>query len=377
MRILYIHTASVIGGGNKVLLTLFEGLDRSRFEPISIIPEPGPLEQQLRRLEVPYVILDLRPNARSKLSLMATIGRLMMISLRYRIDVVHANDPLSYRASSIGIRDGRVAQICHIHHPGQTPTSLQWALKRPPRLILTPSQFMKRSLARCLGDMNLIPIEDVWNPIDVDWFRPVADVAGLRASIGLEPSKKHVSILATISLHKGHQCFLRMASLILRRYPDTSFHIVGRAQAGHEGYLESLRCQARELGIAESVRFWGFVQDDIARDLLCASDLFVLPSREEGFGLSVAEAQACRVPVLTSAIDPLNEVVDDGRTGYLIGAGDHVGFAARAIKLLGSDDLRRRMALAGRDWVLAHFSRRAYCDRLQSIYEKCQCDARR
>jgi L-malate glycosyltransferase len=370
VTILYIHSASVIGGANQVLLSLLDGLDRSRFNPVSIIPERGPLERELRRIEVPYVVLDLRPNGRPKVALLWAICRLMMICLKYRVDVVHANDPRSYRISSIGVRHPRVARLCHIHHPGETADSLRWALKRRPRLILTPSRFMKRSLLGSLVGVAGIPVEDVWNPIDLDWFRPATDVAALRASIGINPSGKHISILATLAPHKGHMCFLRMAELITKRFGDAEFHIVGRAQAGHEEYPELLQRHARELGIADRIRFWGFVDGGLARDLLCASDLFVLPTREEGFCLSVAEAQACQVPVLTSAIQPLDEVVDEGRTGYLTRPDDYLGFAARAIELLESEDLRRSMALAGRAWVLSRFSRQVYVDKVQNLYAK-------
>ena len=96
MKILYIHTSSFIGGGNQVLLATMEKLDRSRFQPVSIIPEPGPLEEEFRRLEVPSSILDLRMNSLSKASLAGSIASLMAICVGYGVDIVHANDPLSY-----------------------------------------------------------------------------------------------------------------------------------------------------------------------------------------------------------------------------------------------------------------------------------------
>jgi glycosyltransferase involved in cell wall biosynthesis len=98
------------------------------------------------------------------------------------------------------------------------------------------------------------------------------------------------------------------------------------------------------------------------------SDLFVLPSREEGFGLSIAEAQACQVPILSSAIRPLDEVVDEGRTGYLIPPTDHEQFAARAIQLLDNELIRRRMGEAGRKWVVNRFSAAAFVQRVTQLY---------
>ncbi len=133
-------------------------------------------------------------------------------------------------------------------------------------------------------------------------------------------------------------------------------------------YAASLRHLAAELGIAERIRFWDFIEDKLAHDLLQASDLFLLPTREEGFGLSIAEAQACQVPVLTSAIPPIDEVVNDGRTGYLLDPEDHVSFAQKTIELLGSAEARSKMGLAGRRWVVERFGHRSYIDRVESLY---------
>jgi glycosyltransferase involved in cell wall biosynthesis len=104
-----------------------------------------------------------------------------------------------------------------------------------------------------------------------------------------------VNITAALTPHKGHVCFLRMARQVLNHIPGTTFHIVGSVQSGEAGYAEQLHGLAADLGIANRVTFWGFLSDPMARDLLRASDVFVLPTREEGFGLSVAEAQAARL----------------------------------------------------------------------------------
>jgi glycosyltransferase involved in cell wall biosynthesis len=360
----------LIGGANKVLLSIFERLPRSRFQPFSVIPEPGPLEDELRSRDVRYLVLDLRPKWETLLSLLSKVLRLSAWCLGAHIDLLHANDPHTYRAASIASRICRIPRICHIHHPGQTRESLAWAYRIPPRLTITPSLFMKRQLEPCFISLSHTRLEAVWNPINTDWFRPCEDVHALKVRLGLDPDGNNVCIMAALTPHKGHVCFLRAAQLILRHFPRTSFHIVGGARAGSEDYVNSLHRLARELGIAERIHFWGFVKDELARDLLCASDLLMLPTREEGFGLSVAEAQACQVPVLTSLLSPLDEVVDDGRTGYLIPPDEYEQFAKRAIELLGNAQARKAVGKSGRDWVLQRFSNLAYIQRIMSLYDE-------
>jgi L-malate glycosyltransferase len=281
--------------------------------------------------------------------------------------VIHANDPFVYRIGSLAAGLCRIPAVCHIHHPGQTSQSLRWSFRRRPRLVLTPSLFMKDQIAKCIAGQQ-IPLEGLWNQIDTDWFRPSDDVKALRARLGLSLDHKHVCIIGALTPHKGHECFLKMASLILKDIPLTSFHIVGGESPAHKGYKASLVRLADSLGISKQVNFCGFVPDELARDLLCASDLFVLPTREEGFGLSIAEAQACHVPVLSTDMPPLDEVVDKGRTGFLLDANDHQAFASRGIDLLKDEAARTRMAQAGRDWVVQRFSRKTHMHRITSLY---------
>jgi glycosyltransferase involved in cell wall biosynthesis len=231
---------------------------------------------------------------------------------------------------------------------------------------------MKRQLAACLGGFHRTRLETVWNQVNTDWFQPSPDTRALKVRLGLDPDGHDISITAALAPHKGHVCFLRAAQLILRQFPCTNFHIIGSAKAGSSEHAKELHRLADELGIAQRVRFWGFVKDEVARDLLAASDLFILPTTEEGFGLSIAEAQACQVPVLTSLIPPLDEVVDNGRTGHLIPPGDHEQFARLASDLLGNPEHRKAMGAAARSWVLARFSNQAHIQHITSLYDEVQ-----
>jgi glycosyltransferase involved in cell wall biosynthesis len=360
----------MIGGGNKVLLSLFENIDRSRFRPVSVIPSAGPLEQYLDDREVPHFIADLRPSGRGRMATLSDAAQLAFQCRKRGIQLVHANDPVTYRITSMAAALCGAARVCHIHHPSLDPTSLAWSFKRPPQLVLTPSDFMRRQVLDCLVRDSGTRVETAWNPIDADWFQPAADKGSLRSELGLAPSEHHVNITAALTPHKGHVCFLHMARAVLERVPETTFHIVGSARSGDASHAERLHSLSADLGISHRVRFWGFLPDPMVRDLMRASDVFVLPTREEGFGLSVAEAQACEVPVVTSAIEPLDEVVDAGKTGYLVGPDDVSAFAAHTIGLLEHQDERMAMGQAGRRWVVARFGKQACAASIELFYDE-------
>lgn len=368
VTILYSHASSLVGGGNKVLLRIIEGLDRRRFEPFSVIPDAGPMEDELRQRSVPCFVLDLRATGQTMPRQALSIAQLALRSLRLRPQLIHANETL-YRSTSLGMPGAK--RICHIHHPGSTAKGLRWLFRRIPDLVVTPSEFVKQEVLSCAAECGIsIRVEAVHNPIDVDWFRPPPDRGALLTRLDLDPGERHVSILGALAPHKGHGCFLRMARRIVEEIPETRFHIVGGDMGRDGSHRRRLEQLAEELDIAGRVQFWGYVDDHVARDILAASDLFVLPTTEEGFGLVVAEAQACQVPVLTSAIRPLDEVVDDGRTGYLIEPGDDFAFARRAVELLRSESARRAMGAAGRAWVDEHFSLESYVGRLMALYDE-------
>ncbi|MHB8974343.1 MAG: glycosyltransferase family 4 protein [Pirellulaceae bacterium] len=366
--VLYAHASSLVGGGNKVLLSLMEGLDRKEFTPISVIPEPGPLQDDLRRLDVPYWVVDLRAGRLSRVAQAVAASRLVVRRFGAGLGVLHANEQ-PYRTAAFASLG--MARVCHVHHPGSSPGGLKWLFKQRPHLVLTPSQFVRDEVLACLAGAGIeTRVEVAWNPIDLDWFQPLRARTAVRARLGMELDRQHISILGALTPHKGHQCFLRMARVILNQCPMTSFHIVGNAMGREATYTESLRQLAGDLEISDRVRFWGFTEDEVARDILAASDIFVLPTAEEGFGLVLAEAQACEVPVLSTAIRPLDEVVDDGRTGYLLRLNEHEAFAQRAIELLQSAELRQAMGAAGRQWVQSRFSRAGYVASIMSLYRQ-------
>lgn len=102
----------------------------------------------------------------------------------------------------------------------------------------------------------------------------------------------------------------------------------------------------RELGTCEHVRFLG--KQDNVEDILSLSDIFMMPSASETFGLAALEAMSCGVPVISSDVGGLPELNRDGETGYVCKLGDVDAMADRAIAILSNDDLLERMRLGAR-----------------------------
>ena len=136
--------------------------------------------------------------------------------------------------------------------------------------------------------------------------------------------------------------------------------------AGDGEMLPDLKALSKRLGVEDRVHWLGNVSDP--RTLLQASDIFVLASVGEAFGLVLAEAMACGVPVVGSRSGSLSEVVEEECTGLLVPPRDAVAFAD-AIDLMSRDAPRRRqMALRAVDRVRTHFSLELTVARTLDIY---------
>jgi glycosyltransferase involved in cell wall biosynthesis len=161
---------------------------------------------------------------------------------------------------------------------------------------------------------------------------------------------------------KGHIVLLRAFAAARRRIPDLQLHIAGR------GPLEpALRALAIELELEDSIRFLGYVTP-VQRAIEDAA-IVVVPSMGEGFGMVALEAMERARPVIAAEIGGLGELVQDGRTGFLVPPGEAEPLRD-AIVALGSD-LARAAAMGeeGRRRALARFLQDFCTDRTELLYE--------
>ena len=146
--------------------------------------------------------------------------------------------------------------------------------------------------------------------------------------------------------------------MLRREGRDVRLEVAGSAFRGYEWYVAELEQRANEPDLREAVTFHGYVSP--ARTVIDRADVVVAPSWRESFGNAAVETLLARRPLVAAATQGLVEVVDDGRTGLLVPAGDAAGFARAVAKLLDDPEQSARMARAGRADALDRFSTRRY-----------------
>jgi len=126
--------------------------------------------------------------------------------------------------------------------------------------------------------------------------------------------------------------------------------------------------RAADLGLNDDVLFLG--RHGSVEELLACTDLFLLPSQSESFGLAALEAMACGAPVVASNAGGLPDVIEDGVSGFLFPVGEIDAMAEAGMRILSDDAMRKAMSAAGRKIAVDRFSKDAIVPRYEALYER-------
>ncbi len=170
--------------------------------------------------------------------------------------------------------------------------------------------------------------------------RTLERTAHARAMLGADPADRLLLAVARQEYPKGLDVLLRAFPLVRAEVPGARLIV-----AGQEGnHTTTLHAIVAELGLKDRVTFLGR-RSDVA-DLLCAADLFVLPTRREGFPGAVLEAMALEVPIVSTAIPAVEEAVRAGEHALLVPPDDPAALAAAAVESLTSPRASQQRAQA-------------------------------
>ena len=219
------------------------------------------------------------------------------------------------------------------------------------KLIISPSQMIKKEL---LDHGVKTPIEVISNGMDLSRFTGQVKTAPASA-----PRLLHVG---RISYEKNCEVVLRAFQTIRKQKPDATLDVYGDGPA-----LDSLKIEARTLGIAGSVDFKGFVDRNQLPDIYPRYDLFLTASTMETQGLVVLEAISCGVPCVGVDAFALPELIEHERNGYIVKSFDHAAMAERALEILDHPELFRMFSEAGLKLSRSHDIEKC-ADRLEAAY---------
>ena len=235
----------------------------------------------------------------------------------------------------------------------------RWLYQTATRRIVTTGERLREQLIR---DNRFRPqtIVSVPTGIDLARFAP-ADRAQAKARLGLDPAQVCIGIVATLRSWKGHRYLVEAFAGLEEK--NARLLIVGDGPG-----RDNLREQVARLGLEARVLMPGN-QSDVA-PWLQALDVFALPSyANEGVPQALMQAMAAGVPVISTPVGSIGELVRHEKTGLIVPAQDAAALGAAIERLLAGPALGERLAQAARAWVSSRCSRERMLDSMEAVFQ--------
>jgi glycosyltransferase involved in cell wall biosynthesis len=236
-----------------------------------------------------------------------------------------------------------------------------WLMQRHLPPVITISDNTRQRLVR--GGLKQKNISVLYNGIDIDQWSLCNTKPVLREELNLTKGDLLIGTVARITYDKDLPTFYEVARRVAARLPNTRFVIVGD---GYGSELEQAKNEVADLGLEKIVCFTG--HRTYLKNIYSSFDLFLMTSRTEGLPNTVLEAMALEVPVVSTAVGGVPEVVIPGKTGILCPVGDAGSLANTLCALLQQKQQRLKMAKESRKRIenTFNFSNRVHL--LEEMY---------
>ncbi len=355
-----------LGGLERLVLALARN-GRQRGDRISVvcIDQPGRLADDARALGADVHSLDLAGDRGQ------ATARAAGLFERLRPDVLHTHQigALWHLGRAARMRDGMV--VVHTEHSDhatlasrltdQWKNRLWW--RRAGRLS---HRFccVSEDIARSVRRWHTVPaakVSVVDNGVDTALFADRSQRTPVRASLGFSPGDVVIGTVGRLNEVKRQDLLLRGFARIAAAWPQARLLLVG--DGPERPHLQAL---AQTLDLAGRISFAGYQTQ--TEHFLAAMDVFALSSRHEGLPLALLEAWSAGLPVVSSSVGGIPQVVRHGHNGLLFDNGDEAGLAALLAHLLDDPAAAANLAAAGRDTVMASYSLERTADRYDAHY---------
>jgi glycosyltransferase involved in cell wall biosynthesis len=350
-KILFLDQSGKPGGAELCLIDLVEPYKDSSLVGLF---EDGPFKSLLEQQQISVRVLGQQAIQVRKESsflqslsalrpLLSLVGRVAQLSRSY--DLIYANTQKALVVGALASWLSRRPLVYHLHdilsadHFSLANRRLAVMLaNRFASLVVANSQATQSAFVAAGGRSHLTEV--VYNGFKTDLYRNCAlNRAEIRQQLGLD-GRFAIGHFSRLAPWKGQHILLEA---LTRSSERVTAILVGDALFGEEDYARQLHRQVTELGLEQRVKFLGFRSDVIP--LMGACDLIVHTSTApEPFGRVIVEAMLCRRPVIAAQSGGALELVEDGKTGWLVPPGDPVKLAESIANCQQQPELRLEIA---------------------------------
>ena len=348
LRTLFLVTSMPVGGAEVLLVNLIRRLNRQRIEPeLCCLKELGPLGEEMAS-EIPT-----HHNLIGGKYDVAVLWRLVRLMRKRKIDAivtVGAGDKMFW--GRLAARLAGVPVICSALHSTGWPDGVG-KLNR----FLTPITDAFIGVARPHGQHLIenehFPAERVHvipNGVDTNRFQPNPDAAArLRHELNIPGDAPVCGIVAALRPEKNHELFVETAALVHKKLPSSHFVIVGD---GPE--RDKIAAAIANFKLKDHVHLLGSRSD--IPEVLSMLDAFMLTSHNEANPVSILEAMAVGLPVVSTNVGSISESVEQGVTGFLATPGSALELADGLLTVFDDKELAARFSAQARQRVVTNWS---------------------
>ena len=192
------------------------------------------------------------------------------------------------------------------------------------------------------------------------------DIEGFRTRFGLEGISPLIVDVGSVKEVKGYDVLARTAEIVCRRYPKAMFIVAGAVP--ELAYLRKLQGLIDKLGLSKNFRFMGKLEDPFP--LLQISDIFCHLSSTDGLSNALLEAMMAKLPCVITRVGGNPEVVEEGKSGFIVESGDFKLAAQRLITLLENPQKAQQLGERGRQIIETNFTAQTMVDDLTQLYDE-------
>ena len=238
-------------------------------------------------------------------------------------------------------------------------------LKRSNRLIAV-SDFTRRELLQYYK-VQADKIRVIHNGVDTRKFQPATDKRKAKQELGFNPDDIAVLSVGRLYARKGLFTLIESMPAVVRSFPRAKFIISGKGQSNE---MKKLVAHAQKLGVIDNIVFTGYYPDRKLPRLYQAADVFAFSTFYENLPFAVLEALSTGLPVVTTNVGGIPEMIDDGKNGFLVQPFNSRELSDRILYFLEHPNAASEMASLARKIILERFDWRLIVTKVLRVYDE-------
>ena len=359
------------GGAETVALSIVENLDRSRFLPLIVFLEDGPLVKQVLQTGTFATVMD-SGRVRSVITGVGAVNSMVRLIRDHDIRLVHSHNAKAHIYGGLAAFATRIPSLYHLHgvpRPSLSRDGLVSALSVaiPARVTLACSHFVEKEFRyRWNSKRQIVVVHNGVSPKQS--ILPAG--SSIRREFGIPDNAPLIVMATRLQRWKGVHVFLDAAARVAVAQPEASFIVVGGSLFGLEkDYEMELHQQVERLRLKNVVHFAGF-RADVAQFYSDADVVVHCSTEPEPFGMVIIEAMAYGKPVVATNLGGPREIVESGVTGLLVPPRDPLVLAQAILSIVTDSTTRERMGRAGAARVQSFFGSERMVREIGAIYDQ-------